>query len=419
MNTELLTIGTELLLGMTIDTNGAEIAQALAATGVQVVRRTSVSDRPDQIRDAVSEALSRTGAVLTTGGLGPTRDDITKRVVAELFGAPLEFKQELWDGLVERFARLERTPVASNRSQAEVPRGATVLPNRWGTAPGLWLEGERGLVIMLPGVPSEMRRLLEHEVLPRFAARSAGGVVRSLLVRTSGIPESFLAERLGEIEQKIAPLTLAYLPGLEGVDLRISAWNVGSEEADRRLRSAADEIRARAGSCVYGEGESDLAGLLLEQARAKNLKLAVAESCTGGLLGARLTEIPGSSDVFVGGIIAYDNRLKVELLDVSPALIAEHGAVSEPVARAMASGAAGRFGTDAALSVTGIAGPGGGTPSKPVGTVWLACSLNGAVEARRVLFTGSRHDIRARAAQAALFFLYRRLAPAHDPVTAP
>jgi nicotinamide-nucleotide amidase len=404
---------------MTIDTNGAEIAQALAATGVQVVRRTSVSDRPDQIRDAVSEALSRTGAVLTTGGLGPTRDDITKRVVAELFGAPLEFKQELWDGLVERFARLERTPVASNRSQAEVPRGATVLPNRWGTAPGLWLEGERGLVIMLPGVPSEMRRLLEHEVLPRFAARSAGGVVRSLLVRTSGIPESFLAERLGEIEQKIAPLTLAYLPGLEGVDLRISAWNVGSEEADRRLRSAADEIRARAGSCVYGEGESDLAGLLLEQARAKNLKLAVAESCTGGLLGARLTEIPGSSDVFVGGIIAYDNRLKVELLDVSPALIAEHGAVSEPVARAMASGAAGRFGTDAALSVTGIAGPGGGTPSKPVGTVWLACSLNGAVEARRVLFTGSRHDIRARAAQAALFFLYRRLAPAHDPVTAP
>jgi nicotinamide-nucleotide amidase len=419
VNTELLTIGTELLLGMTIDTNGAEIAQALAATGVQVVRRTSVSDRPDQIRDAVSEALSRTGAVLTTGGLGPTRDDITKRVVAELFGAPLEFKQELWDGLVERFARLERTPVASNRSQAEVPRGATVLPNRWGTAPGLWLEGERGLVIMLPGVPSEMRRLLEHEVLPRFAARSAGGVVRSLLVRTSGIPESFLAERLGEIEQKIAPLTLAYLPGLEGVDLRISAWNVGSEEADRRLRSAADEIRARAGSCVYGEGESDLAGLLLEQARAKNLKLAVAESCTGGLLGARLTEIPGSSDVFVGGIIAYDNRLKVELLDVSPALIAEHGAVSEPVARAMASGAAGRFGTDAALSVTGIAGPGGGTPSKPVGTVWLACSLNGAVEARRVLFTGSRHDIRARAAQAALFFLYRRLAPAHDPVTAP
>jgi nicotinamide-nucleotide amidase len=419
MNIELLTIGTELLLGLTVDTNGAEIAQALAATGAEVVRRTSVSDRPDQIRDAVAEALTRTGAVLTTGGLGPTRDDITKRVVAELFEAPLEFKQELWDALVERFARLERTPVASNRSQAEVPRGAIVLPNRWGTAPGLWLEGERGLVIMLPGVPFEMRRLLEHEVVPRFASRTKGGVVRSVLVRTSGIPESFLAERLGEIEPEIAPLTLAYLPGLEGVDLRISAWNLAPEEADRRLRRAADEIRARAGSCVYGEGESDLAALLLEQARSKKLKLAVAESCTGGLLGARLTEIPGSSDVFVGGVIAYDNRLKVELLGVSPTLIAEHGAVSEPVARAMAIGVAARCGADAALSVTGIAGPGGGTPSKPVGTVWLGCSLNGEVEARRVLFTGSRHDIRARAAQAALFFLYRRLVPVRDPVTAP
>jgi nicotinamide-nucleotide amidase len=419
MNIELLTIGTELLLGLTVDTNGAEIAQALAATGAEVVRRTSVSDRPDQIRDAVAEALTRTGAVLTTGGLGPTRDDITKRVVAELFEAPLEFKQELWDALVERFARLERTPVASNRSQAEVPRGAIVLPNRWGTAPGLWLEGERGLVIMLPGVPFEMRRLLEHEVVPRFASRTKGGVVRSVLVRTSGIPESFLAERLGEIEPEIAPLTLAYLPGLEGVDLRISAWNLAPEEADRRLRRAADEIGARAGSCVYGEGESDLAALLLEQARSKKLKLAVAESCTGGLLGARLTEIPGSSDVFVGGVIAYDNRLKVELLDVSPTLIAEHGAVSEPVARAMATGVAARCGADAALSVTGIAGPGGGTPSKPVGTVWLGCSLNGEVEARRVLFTGSRHDIRARAAQAALFFLYRRLVPVRDPVTAP
>jgi nicotinamide-nucleotide amidase len=419
MNIELVTIGTELLLGMTVDTNGAEIARALAATGVRVVRRTSVSDRPEEIRDAVSEALARTGAVLTTGGLGPTRDDITKRVVAELFGAALEFNQDVWAALVERFARLERTPVASNRTQAEVPRGATVLPNRWGTAPGLWLEGLPGLVILLPGVPFEMRRLLEHEVIPRLTSRSTGGVIRSLLVRTSGIPESFLAERLGEIERDIAPLTLAYLPGLEGVDLRVSAWNLEPEETDRRLRAAADELRARAGSCVYGEGESDLAALVLEQARSKGLKLGVAESCTGGLLGARLTEIPGSSEVFVGGIIAYDNRLKVELLDVSPALIAEHGAVSEPVARAMATGAARRCGADAALSVTGIAGPGGGTPSKPVGTVWLGCSLNGAVEARRVLFTGSRHDIRARAAQAALFYLYRLLAPTPDPATAP
>src|SRR5919106_1364389 len=231
MNIELVTIGTELLLGMTIDTNGAEIAAGLSAHGVRVTRRTSVADSGDEIRDAVTESLRRTGAVLTTGGLGPTRDDITKKVVAELFDAPLEFDESVWQALLARFARLERKPAESNRSQAEVPRGATIMPNRWGTAPGLWLEGKAGLAIMLPGVPLEMRKLMEHEVVPRLAARSSGSVIRSLLVRTTGIPESSLAERLGDIEREIAPVSLAYLPGLEGVDLRLSAWSVAADEA--------------------------------------------------------------------------------------------------------------------------------------------------------------------------------------------
>jgi nicotinamide-nucleotide amidase len=409
MNIELVTIGTELLLGITLDTNAAEIARALAAHGVRVTRRASVADRPDEIQGAVAEALQRTGAVLTTGGLGPTRDDITKKVIAELFGAPLEFDEAVWATLLARFARLERTPAASNRSQAEVPRGATVLQNRWGTAPGLWLEGAAGLAIMLPGVPHEMRRLLENEVVPRLAKRGNGRVIRSLVVRTSGVPESSLAERLGEIEQDIAPLSLAYLPGIEGVDLRLSAWNLEPDEADRRLRSAADILRQRAGESVYGEGDSDLAALLLDRLRTEDLRLAVAESCTGGLLGARLTDIPGSSDVFVGGVIAYDNKPKIELLGVPAAVLAEHGAVSEPVARAMAQGAAERLNVAAALSVTGIAGPGGGSPSKPVGTVWFGCALHGIVETRRVLFAGTRNEIRARAAQAALLLMYRRL----------
>jgi competence/damage-inducible protein CinA-like protein len=409
MNIELVTIGTELLLGLTVDTNGAEVARTLAAHGVRVTRRVSVADRPDEIRAAVSEALQRTGAVLTTGGLGPTRDDITKKVVADLFDAPLEFDESVWAALLERFTRLQRKPASSNRSQAEVPRGATVLPNRWGTAPGLWLEGAPGLAIMLPGVPLEMRRLLEHEVTPRLAARAGNSVIRSLVVRTSGVPESSLAERVGNVEREIVPLTLAYLPGLEGVDLRLSAWDLSADEADRRLRSAADLLRARAGESVYGEGESDLAALVLEELRARGLHLAVAESCTGGLLGARLTEIPGSSNVFVGGVIAYDNAVKVELLDVPAALLAEHGAVSEPVAGAMAEGAARRLGTPASLSITGIAGPGGGTAAKPVGTVWIGCSLSGSVETRRILFPGTRYEIRSRAGQAALLMLYRRL----------
>jgi nicotinamide-nucleotide amidase len=415
MHIELVTIGTELLLGMTVDTNGAEVARALAAQGVRVTRRTSVADQGDEIRDVVADALQRTGAVLTTGGLGPTRDDITKKVVADLFNAPLEFDETIWAGLLARFARFQRKPAESNRSQAEVPRGAIVLTNRWGTAPGLWLEGPPGLVIMLPGVPLEMRRLLEHEVVPRLASLGTGSVIRSLLVRTSGIPESSLAERMGDVESEIAPLTLAYLPGLEGVDLRLSAWDLAPDEAERRLHAAAGLLRSRGAENVYAEGESDLAALVIDEARSQGLRLAVAESCTGGLLGARLTEIPGSSEVFVGGVIVYDNALKVELLGVPETLLAEHGAVSEPVARAMAEGAARRLGVGATISVTGIAGPGGGTPEKPVGTVWIGCSHKGSVETRHSVFPGSRQEVRARAAQAALFLLYRRLSAAAHP----
>jgi nicotinamide-nucleotide amidase len=375
-----------------------------------------VADRPDHIRDAVQAALARTGAVLTTGGLGPTRDDITKRAVADMFGLPLEFDETVWADVLARFARLRRIPVASNRSQAEVPAGATVLPNRWGTAPGLWLEAPyaearegAGLVILLPGVPFEMRMLLQDVVVPRLAGRSDGAVIRSLSVRTTGVPESTLAERMGDIEREIAPLTLAYLPGLEGVDLRLSAWELGPDEAERRLRTAADLIRSRADEFIYGEGDADLAALVLDRARAKGLRLGAAESCTGGLVGGRLTEVPGSSDVFMGAVVCYHNDLKTSLLGVPSTVIAAEGAVSEAVARAMAAGARTRLAVDAAVAVTGIAGPGGGTEAKPVGTIWLAVSLGEAVQARHLLLAGCRHDIRARAAQAALSLLYRHL----------
>ncbi len=287
--------------------------------------------------------------------------------MAGLYDAPLEFNEEVWQALVARFARLLRTPVESNRTQAQVPRGATVLPNRWGTAPGLWLDGAPGLTVMLPGVPREMRKLLEHEVLPRLVARAAGTVIRSRVVRTTGIPESTLAERMGEIERDIAPLTLAYLPGIEGVDLRVSAWNLEPAEADRRLGEAVALLRARAGEHAYGEDNVDLAALVLELARAREQKVVTAESCTGGLVGGRLTEIPGSSDVYQGGVVCYADRLKTELLGVPAALIREHGAVSEAVARSMAQGARERLGGDLAVSVTGIAGPGGGSAGEAGG----------------------------------------------------
>jgi nicotinamide-nucleotide amidase len=406
---ELLTIGTELLLGFTLDTNSAEIGRVLSEAGFTVVRRTSVGDDPDAIHAAFDDALGRTGLVLATGGLGPTSDDVTKKVVAELFGTPLEFVPEIWEQLLARFARLGRPPAAANRGQAEVPVGATVLPNRWGTAPGLWLEGPRGIAILLPGVPGEMRKLLHHEVLPRLATRAGSAVIRSRAVRTWGLPESTVAERIADLEPELPPLSLAFLPGTSGVDLRLTAWGLEPGDADARLARGIALLRSRLGDRVYGENDDDLAALLLQRLRELGRSLATAESCTGGLLGARLTEIPGSSEVYMGGIVAYDNTVKVQELGVPPALIEDHGAVSDPVVRAMSAGVAKRLGADAAMAITGIAGPGGGTPEKPVGLVFVAATAGDTTSSARLMLPGSRREIRERASQAALFQLWRML----------
>ncbi|MGE0556357.1 MAG: competence/damage-inducible protein A [Gemmatimonadales bacterium] len=415
MDVELVTIGTELLLGFTTDTNGAFAGQRLAEIGVRVARRTAVGDQAEAIRDAVAGALERSGLVIVTGGLGPTRDDITKRTVAELFEAPLEFQQPLWDALVERFARFGRVPAESNRCQAEVPRGATVLPNRRGTAPGIWLSGPRGEVVMLPGVPKEMRGLMVDEVIPRLRARRAGGsavgVIVSRTVRTTSIPESSLGERIAPLEPAIAPLTVAYLPGLEGVDLRITAWDLPEADAASRLEAAVALIREEVADHGYGTDDVDLARVLIDRLRERGLTLAVAESCTGGAVGERITAVPGSSDVFLGGVIAYANAIKLAELAVPEATIAEHGAVSEAVSLAMVTGLVAKTGAGAAVSITGIAGPAGGSSEKPVGTVWFGFHVAGRVDAQRVVFPGSREEVRARAAQFALHGVWRRLRP--------
>jgi nicotinamide-nucleotide amidase len=408
---EVVTIGSELLLGQVVDTNAAELGRALAAAGAEVVRHVTVADRPEAIRAAVAESLERTGFVITTGGLGPTRDDMTKPLVAAIFGKPLRLDAAVLRSLEERFRRLGRPMPAVNRTQAEVPEGATVLPNPRGTAPGLWVEDAAGrVVVMLPGVPSEMRGLLAEEVLPRIAQRSQGTVVRSRTVRTAGVAESALAERVGAIEEHIAPLTLAYLPSADGVDLRVTAWGLREAEADRRLSAVATQLRARAGADAYGEDGTDLAAVVLDQLRARGARLVVAESCTGGLLGGRITAVPGASDVFIGGIVAYDNVVKSGTLDVSPELLERHGAVSEQVVSAMAQGVQRQFAVDAALAITGIAGPSGGTAEKPVGTVWMAARLGKEARALKRVVPGDRGEIRARAAQGALDLLRRLIA---------
>jgi nicotinamide-nucleotide amidase len=407
---EVVTVGTELLLGYTLDTNAADLGKTLAAAGIEIVRRTSVADRPDMVAAAVQDALERSGAVLTTGGLGPTKDDLTKNAVAQLLGRKLVMDEAVLQSLEERFRRLKRPMPAVNRTQALVPEGATVLPNPRGTAPGLWIEDEQQrFVIMLPGVPHEMRGLLVEEVLPRLVARDqqrgTTGVVRSRTVRTTGLPESAVAEKVQDLEAGLAPLTLAYLPGTPGVDLRLTAWGLPPEDADRRLAAGVLALTAALDSRCYGEDTTDLAAVVLDLLHERREQVAVAESCTGGLLGARLTAIPGSSDCFVGGVIAYADDVKIAELGVPQSILSAHGAVSEETVRAMAAGATKRFDVACAMAITGIAGPGGGTPEKPVGSVWLAARRNGETRTIGRMMVGDREEIRARSAQAVLDLL--------------
>ena len=417
MKLEVVTVGTELLLGYTVDTNAIDIGKTLAAAGVEIVRRASVPDRPDAVASAVQDALERTGAVLTTGGLGPTKDDLTKSAVAQLFGRKLVLDETMLRALEERFRRFKRPMPAMNRTQAEVPEGATVLPNPRGTAPGLWIEDDRQrFVVMLPGVPHEMRGLLVEEVLPRLVARDqargAAGVVRSRTVRTTGLAESAVAERVQGLESGLVPLTLAYLPGIPGVDLRLTAWGLPAEDADRRLADGVKLLTGALEARVYGEDTTDLAAVVLAMLRVRREQVAVAESCTGGLLGARLTAIPGSSDSFVGGVIAYADDVKIAELGVPQATLTAHGAVSEETVRAMAEGVTKRFDVSCAMAITGIAGPGGGTPEKPVGMVWLAARRGAETKSIGRMMVGDREEIRARSAQAALDLLRGLLASA-------
>jgi competence/damage-inducible protein CinA-like protein len=403
---ELITIGDELLLGFTIDTNAAHLARELAAIGVEIERRTTVGDGAEEIAAAVRDALDRTGAVITTGGLGPTSDDMTKPAIAALFGRAMRLDVAILDALKERWKARGwpgELPV-TNEQQALIPQGAEILVNNHGSAPGIWLEDDRGRwVAMLPGVPREMRGMLGDALLPRLRLRVGDArVVRSRTLRTTGIAESALADRLAEMAGGFPGLSLAYLPGLDGVDLRVTARGVSAPEAERALSDAITRLRERVGQHAYGEDEDDLAASVLDLCRRRGERLAVAESCTGGLLGARITAVPGSSAVFVGGIIAYADEVKQRELGVRADDLARYGAVSEPVVRQMATGVRERFATDVGVAITGVAGPGGGSPEKPVGTVWLAADVRGRVSAALARLIGDRDEIRRRAAQGGL-----------------
>ena len=410
MKVEIVTIGDELLLGFTVDTNSAHLARELAAIGVEITHRSSVGDNAADIAGAVKQALDRTGAVITTGGLGPTADDVTKPSIAALFGKAMYRDESIVDSMKARWARLKRTGAfpESNIAQAMIPDGAVILPNRHGSAPGIWLEDERGRwVAMLPGVPREMRGLLADELLPRIRAlvesqsHGEAPVIKSRTLRTTGVAESALADQLGELARGVDGMGVAFLPSVDSVDLRVTVRGVPAAEADAMLQAAVLKLRNSAGRYVYGEEGADLAEIVLAACRKRGLRLAVAESCTGGMLGTRLTAVPGSSDVFLGGVIAYDNSVKRELLGVTDADLEQHGAVSGEVASAMAGAVRRMLKADIGIGITGVAGPGGGTSAKPVGMVWVAIA-GLRDEARCLRLFGTRDEVRQRASQAAL-----------------
>ncbi len=406
---EIVAIGDELLSGATVDSNAARIARELELLGLRVVHKATVRDTAEAIADAVRTGLRRSGVVITTGGLGPTKDDLTKSAVASVLGRPLEFREDLWEALQRRWSRRGKIP-ETNRTQAEVPSGADVLPNPRGTAPGLAVDGEFGVCIMLPGPPHEMQHILTESVTPFLAARTDPDARKPFrrYLRTAGIAESAIAERVADRLDHL-PIEVAYLPEIDGNDIRLTAWAVDEAQVRMVLDEAVHRLRELLGAHIYTEGFTDLAevvgGLLLE----RELRVVVAESCTGGLIAQRLTEWAGASEYFWGGLVAYDNRAKLELLGVLPDTLERYGAVSRETAVEMVDGAVKRAGAAAAIAVTGIAGPSGGTKDKPVGTVWLAARVEERTLAKRRYYPGTRDLVQKRAAQGSLDLLRRML----------
>ena len=412
MIAEVLTIGDELLRGEIIDSNKSFLSERLLRIDVQTHFHTSVRDDPADMTDALVRAAGRADVVLVSGGLGPTRDDRTLEVLAAAFGRELHLHEPSLRAIESFFARFGREMVESNVKQAWLPEGAEALPNPVGTAPGCLLEVRDTVFFCLPGVPRELHRMMDEQVLPRLAARSAprsGAVVRSTLLRTFGIGESNLEQRLTDLARE-EHMELGFRTAFPDNYLRPVARGATEEEASARLAALVAALRERLGALIYGEGDEESLEVVVVRALVeRGLHVATAESCTGGLIASRLTSVPGASQTFLGGVVAYANQAKVSQLGVDPELLERHGAVSEPVALAMARGARERFGADLAVSTTGISGPGGGSAEKPVGLVWIGFASAEEVVAQDFVFPFDRQRHRMLTSQVALDAIRRSL----------
>ena len=373
MKVHILTIGDEILIGQIIDTNSAWIGQQLNLQGAEVTEITSVSDTRESILAGLQGAESNADVILITGGLGPTKDDITKKVMAEYFGTGMVFHDETRERISRMFAKWGRSTTEAHRRQCMMPQNAEILVNRMGTAPGMLFRENGKIFVSMPGVPREMKYLMEAEVLPRLKAEFPGVPIAHRTVLTVGEGESRIAERIRDFEEKLpAQIKLAYLPGLGAVRLRLTGRGGDAAELDTLLDMKKTELSELLSELIFGYEKETLEEKIGETLRERGLMLTTAESCTGGHIAHRITTVPGASAYFAGGIVSYSNELKMNLLKVKKSTLEQYGAVSEETVGEMAAGALQITGADIAVAISGIMGPDGGTETKPVGTVWLA-----------------------------------------------
>jgi nicotinamide-nucleotide amidase len=412
MNAEVISIGDELLIGQVLNSNQAFIAEKLNTVGIYCDRMTTVGDEEREILAAFHQAFASHTVVTVTGGLGPTHDDITRKVVCTFFQTECEINEEALENVKKIFTRRKTIPKKINEDQALVPCGCTVIQNRLGTAPGYFFEREGKYFIVMPGVPYEMKAMMEEFVLPYFKQHSTGFFIRHRTLKTTGIAESFLAEQIGDIGQIFSPgegISLAFLPSSLGVRLRITAKAHSADDAEQKIHDVEAKLRGKIEKYIYASGDQELEETVGNLLRERKLTLAVAESCTGGLIADRITNIPGSSGYFERGMITYSNASKVDELHIPEELIQRYGAVSREVAEAMARDIRQTSKTDIGISTTGIAGPTGGSLEKPVGLVWIAYSDQFETIALQFIFNGERRIVKERAAQAALELLRRKI----------
>lgn len=406
MLAEIITIGDEILIGQIVDTNSAWIAQQLNNIGIRVKQISSVSDERDHILTALAEARGRADIILITGGLGPTKDDITKKTIAGYFNVGLVENKDALDNVVQIFSRYNRPLLEVNRLQAQVPENCEVILNKNGTAPGMWFNVDGKIYISMPGVPHEMMYMMEEEVIPKLQSSLKLPVIIHKTILTVGEGESFLAERIADIEDSLpAHIKLAYLPKLGQVRLRLSGYGDDENVLTAEVNQFAEKIIRRVGSAVVAEDDIALEKTILDYMASKGLTLSVAESCTGGYISHLLTQHAGASKAFAGGAVTYSYELKEDVLGVRHETLLKHGAVSEETATEMVAGALKNFKTDYAIAVTGIAGPDGGTPEKPVGTVWIAVASAKNKFVKRFVFGKKRQQNIERSAIAALGIL--------------